>query len=213
MIRVKKSEHSPESLTTTQAYDGEDVKKQILLDQHEKCYLCERILSTDFHIEHLRSQQYNEEERQNWQNLFLACSYCNGKKLANYDDIVDPSQTDVESLIKQEINFSSKKAVFTPLIDSTEINRTIQLLDKIHNGQSFCRKVKEERFFEEILSSVNDFMQLIKSYLDSPTPEAEAAVRSSLSSTKPVLGFKSWIIKGNPTLASVFTQDIVWNKK
>ncbi len=212
MIRVNKSEHAPESLTTTRAYDGEDVKQQLLQDQHAKCYLCERILSTDFQIEHLRSQQHNDVDRQNWNNLFLSCSYCNVKKLANYDDIADPSQTNIESGIKQEIDFSTKKAVFTPLIDSAEIDRTIQLLQKIHNGQSFCRKIKEERFFEDILSSVNDFMQLAKAYLDNPTPTTEAAVRSSLSITKPALGFKYWIVKSNPTLDANFAQDIVWNK-
>lgn len=212
MIRVQKSEQAPESLTTTQAYDGEDVKQQLLSDQHSKCYLCERFLSTDFQIEHLRSQQHNDTDRQNWNNLFLACSYCNGKKLANFDDIVDPVQTNVELAIKQEIDYTTKKAVFTPLIDSAEIDSTIQLLKKIHNGQSFCRKIKEERFFEDILSSVNDFMQLVKAYLDNPAPESEEAVRSSLSVTKPALGFKYWIIKSNPTLDAVFSQDIVWNK-
>lgn len=212
MIRVKKSDHVPESLATTRAYDGEDVKLQLLNDQHAKCYLCERILSTDFQIEHLRSQQHNDGDRQNWNNLFLACSYCNGKKLANFDDITDPSQTNVESVIKQEIDYTNKKAVFTPLIDSVEIDRTIQLLRNIHNGQSICRKIKEERFFEEILSSVNDFMLLLKTYLDTPTSESEIAVRSSLSVSKPALGFKYWIIKSNPTLNDIFLQDIRWNK-
>lgn len=212
MIRVGKSDCTPESLSTTQAYDGEDVKQQLLLDQHAKCYLCERILSTDFEIEHLRSQQHNAADRQDWSNLFLACSYCNGKKLSKYDDIVDPTQTNVEMEIKQEIDFSAKKAVFTSLNNSAEIERTIQLLQKIHNGQSFCRKIKEERFFEEVLSTVNDFMQLVKVYLDAPSPESASAVRSSLSIDKPALGFKYWIIKGNPTLDATFAQDIVWNK-
>ena len=212
MIRINKSEPAPLSLNTTKAYDGEDVKQQLFNDQHDKCYLCERILSTDFQIEHLRSQHHNERISQNWSNLFLSCSYCNGKKLANYDDIVDPVQTNVELAIKQEIDFSAKRAVFTPLIDSVEIERTIQLLKKIHNGQSFCRKIKEERFFEDILSSVNDFMLLVKAYLDTPTPGSEAAVRSSLSVTKPALGFKYWIIKSNPALDAIFSQDIIWNK-
>lgn len=114
MIRVNKSEHAPESLTTTRAYDGEDVKQQLLQDQHAKCYLCERILSTDFQIEHLRSQQHNDVDRQNWNNLFLSCSYCNVKKLANYDDIADPSQTNIESGIKQEIDFSTKRQSLHP---------------------------------------------------------------------------------------------------
>lgn len=213
MIRIEKSEQVPASLTSTKAYDGEDVKQQLIHDQHQKCYLCERIVHTDFQIEHLRSQEYNPEYRQHWNNLFLACSYCNGKKLSFYDDIVDPTQTDIELVIKQEIDFVSKKAVFTPLCDDQEINRTILLLQKIYNGQSLLRKTREELFFEQILSSVNDFMQLVKMYIDNPTPDTESAVRSNLSINKPALGFKYWIVKSNPTLDSVFSQDIVWNKK
>lgn len=213
MIRIEKSEQVPTSLTTTKAYDGEDVKQQLIRDQYQKCYLCERIVHTDFQIEHLRSQEHNAEYRQHWNNLFLACGYCNGKKLSLYDDIVDPTKIDVEFVIKQEIDFASKKAVFTTSCESHEINRTIQLLQKIHNGQSFGRKVREELFFEQIISTVNDFMQLVKLYIDNPTSETESAVRSSLSITKPALGFKYWIVKNNPTLDSVFSQDIVWNKK
>ena len=48
MIRLSKSDSIPSSLETTSAYDGEDVKQQLLKDQHEKCYVCERKLETDF---------------------------------------------------------------------------------------------------------------------------------------------------------------------
>lgn len=37
MIKVYKSSQVPSSLTTTSAYDGEDVKQQLLVDQHNKC--------------------------------------------------------------------------------------------------------------------------------------------------------------------------------
>lgn len=52
MIRVKKSHNAPSSLNTTSRYDGEDVKQQLLADQNDKCYLCERKRDTDFEIEH-----------------------------------------------------------------------------------------------------------------------------------------------------------------
>ena len=44
MIKVSKSKDTPQSLLKTKAYDGEDVKQQLLADHHEKCYLCERFL-------------------------------------------------------------------------------------------------------------------------------------------------------------------------
>ena len=71
MIRVYKDSNVPSSLTTTTAYDGEDVKKQLLADQHDKCYLCERNRDTDFEIEHHRSEHNYPELRQNWDNLFM----------------------------------------------------------------------------------------------------------------------------------------------
>ena len=37
MIRVSKSSSIPATLTTTQTYNGEDVKKQLLQDHHDKC--------------------------------------------------------------------------------------------------------------------------------------------------------------------------------
>lgn len=52
MIRERKIGIIPSSLLTTSQYDGEDVKVQLLEDQHKKCYICERKLGTDFEIEH-----------------------------------------------------------------------------------------------------------------------------------------------------------------
>lgn len=81
MIRVYKSSDSPNSLSTTKKYDGEDVKQQLEKDHHKKCYLCERELCTDFEIEHLKSQENYPELRQDWKNLLWSCSYCNNKKV------------------------------------------------------------------------------------------------------------------------------------
>ncbi len=81
MIRVHKSENVPESLSRTKAYDGEDVKIQLYADQLDKCYICERVRDTDTHIEHCVSRNGNAGLAQEWDNLFLSCSYCNLKKL------------------------------------------------------------------------------------------------------------------------------------
>lgn len=78
MIRIRKSQGIPQSLATTKAYDGEDVKRQLLLDQDSKCYLCERLLGTDFEIEHFAGREGNLIN--DWNNLLLSCGYCNRKK-------------------------------------------------------------------------------------------------------------------------------------
>ena len=75
MIRVFKSGNIPPSLFTKKAYDEEDVKQQLLDDQHEKCYICERKRDTDFEIEHFKSQKYNDALKYDWYNLLYAYNY------------------------------------------------------------------------------------------------------------------------------------------
>lgn len=212
MIKQKKETNAPESLARTKSYDGEDVKKQLLTDQSGKCYLCERVLTTDFEIEHLKSETHFPTLIQDWSNLFLSCRYCNGKKLENYDDILNPLETEVENVIKQEIDFQGNKAMFTNPTADEKVSKTIQLLNSIYNGTNRCRKIKEERFFEHILSTINDFSKLVRDYLDNPSNENMLAVKEELSISKEALGFKYWIIKSNSRLESEFASEIVWNK-
>jgi hypothetical protein len=151
MIRVSKSNPAPAPLLRAgnTEHNHQEVQQQLIADQNGKCYLCERICITDYQIEHLKSEHHHPELECNWTNLFLSCSYCNGKKLDNYDDILDPSINDVESMIACDHNISKKKIVFHPVAGVTPaINQTIQLLERVFNGKSSMRVVKEERFYE-----------------------------------------------------------------
>ncbi len=209
MIRVRKSQNVPESLATTKAYDGEDVHGQLRMDQHGKCYLCERALCTDFNVEHLRGRE--GDLLQDWNNLFWACSYCNGKKLGSYNDILDPARINIEDEIKQEIDFGNKKAIFHPVNASDQQEKTIALLNLIHNGRGI-RKIREEQFFEHIVGVINSFLKVVNDFLDDSSPANRALVCEELQITKECLGFKYWIIKGNPFLKQTFKDDIIWNK-
>jgi len=144
MIKVFKKPTSPESLTAQKKYDSEEVKQQLIADHQGKCYLCERTVTTDFQVEHLHSQEHFPKEKYDWHNLFLSCSYCNGKKSNLFDDILNPAQEPIESLITQELDYLNKKAVFkqvnTPA--STEVQQTLSLLERIFNGTHKMRKIK-----------------------------------------------------------------------
>ena len=74
------------------------------------------------------------------------------------------------------------------------------------------RRVKEERFFNHVVSVMNDFMRFTNQYLLHPDAENEALVRSQLGVDKELLGFKYWIIKDNPFLMESFSNNIRWNK-
>ena len=217
MIREKKNPHIPASLTTTKRYDGEDVKKQLLEDQHEKCYICERKLVTDFVIEHLKSQSNHPELVREWTNLFLACSYCNGKKSASFDNNVNPLTSNVEEEIGQRIDFDQNKAVFTSSVKDEQHDNTVRMLDLLYNGNDNkdnrkpLRFSKEELFFKYAKQKVISFLRIINEYMESPTDDNKRIVTEELSIDKELLGFKYWIIRDNH-LDSDFQNNIIWNK-
>ena len=213
MIRVDKNPNAPLSLSTTQTYNGEDVLRQLEKDHHKKCYLCERSLCTDFQVEHLKSQKNFPNLRQNWNNLFWSCGYCNGKKGDNFDNLLDPSVVNIEEEIMQVLYFLQKHAIFTPLVQTAAHEETCQFLTKVHNGRNGLRTKREENFFEYIMGVVNNFYRLVNQYLNAPTEKNQALVKENLQISKECLGFKYWIIRNNATLYSIFANDIVWNKQ
>ena len=212
MIRVKKSHDVPSSLTTTSRYDGEDIKIQLLADQYEKCYLCERKRDTDFEIEHHKSEHNFPDLAQDWNNLYMGCGYCNRKKSDSFDNTLVPKDCNIEDEIEQTIDFVNKKAIFSPRVNDQQHVETVELLCRIFNGTKQLRTTKEERFFEQALGVMNRFTDLVMKYQEYPTPETEKAVRDELSITEELLGFKYWIIKRDRTLSQVFANDIIWNK-
>ena len=212
MIRVFKSPNVPSSLTTTSRYDGEDVKKQLSSDQHDKCYLCERNRDTDFEIEHHKSEHNYPKLIQDWENLYMGCGYCNRKKSDFFDNTLLPKDVNIEDEIEQCMDLSNNKAVFASKVDDEQHKETEKLLNRIYNGTRIGRNFKEKRFFQQALGVYNRFTDLIKAYQENPNLENENAIRNELSIDKELLGFKYWIIKKNAALSATFTNDIIWNK-
>lgn len=211
MIKVEKSATIPVSLLTTKAYDGQDVQRQLLNDQHRKCYICECSVEANYHIEHLNSQA----NRQDWNNLFLSCGYCNDKKLALYDNILDPTTNNIEEIIEQRLDTYSKEAKFRSDDDSAEVKQTIKLLENIFNGKehdSNFRSPHEEVFYDKVEMEINDFMRKVVNYRMNSSESNENIVREELAIDKELLGFKYWIIRDEPDLNAVFSGNIIWNK-
>lgn len=211
MIRERKIGIIPSSLLTTSQYDGEDVKVQLLEDQHEKCYICERKLGTDFEIEHFKSKNNYPELRQEWTNLFLACGYCNKKKSSSFDDNLYPLDTNIENEIEQRIDFSRNKASFTTSVDDDPHQNTVRMLHVFYNGKQKMRVIKEERFFDEAKQKMNRFLEKVNTFLMEPTPANRTLVAAELSIEQEMLGFKYWVIRDNH-LEAEFKDEIVWNK-
>lgn len=214
MIRERKDNNVPASLSRTKQYNGEDVVNQLLKDQHEKCYICERKVATDYQVEHFKSQKNHPDLVRDWNNLFLACSYCNGKKSDSFDDNLNPLINNVEEEICQRIDFMQNKALFKPFVEDEEHLNTTKMLELFYNGKGNkkLRSIKEERFFNHAKQKVIDFLRMVNDYIIDPTMKNRNIVSEELSIDKELLGFKYWIICDNH-LNVEFENSLIWNKR
>jgi len=156
MIRVRKSDHVPESLVAQKKYGENDVREQLKSDQDAKCYICERNRTTDFEVEHLQSKAKHPELKFDWNNLSFSCSYCNGKKSDSFDLIYSPSEHDVELEIQSTVDLSEEEVHFNKMVEVDGIDTVIQLLTRIYNGTSVdgMRTFNESEFYKEFSTNI-----------------------------------------------------------
>lgn len=213
MIRVYKSTKIPLSLCKQNSWAEEDVIRQLCSDQHGKCYLCERKLTTDFQVEHCKSRINHPELMFAWSNLFWCCGYCNGKKSGTFDNLLNPSEANIEELIKQTFDFPTTKVIFESRESSSPIEGTIVLLDRIFNGSGKFRTIREQQFYDYAKSRILFFQKIILDWLSNPSDELYESIKEQLSIDSEFLGFKYWIIQSNALLFGTFGESIEWNRR
>ena len=169
MIRICKNADKPQTLD--KSYNTDEVCKQLLMDQNDKCYLCERRLTTDYQVEHFKSQANNGDLKQTWENLFVACGYCNNKKSNKYDDILDPTQYDIETIIEHSNDFVNQKAIFDSDNRTSEVLSTIKLLNLLFNGKLSYRNCREQRFYDEFIQKIEPSASIRVIKTDAVYPE------------------------------------------
>lgn len=214
MIRIDKHPKAPKSLSRKRSWTEEDVVGQLRADQNGKCYLCERKLVTDFQVDHLKSRDNHPRLRFKWPNLFWCCSYCNRKKSSSFDNILDPSQDEIEELLRQSLDFPNAKAIFSATGTPTEeSDATIALLERIFNGTNRIRTIREQQFYDYAVAHITSFQKMAISWLEDPCEEAKRAIIESLDRKSEFLGFKYWIIKSNERLSGAFGSFIRWHDR
>lgn len=214
MIRVFKNNHAPESLEKQASWTEEDVINQLKMDQYQKCYLCERILITDFQVEHHKSRKNFPALTYEWTNLYWSCSYCNSKKSSSFDDLLNPVDNNIEDLIYQSFDFPNGKAQISATEDfSPQTNNTIILLNRIFNGTNRIRTTREQQLYNYAISKITSFQNMSVSWLKHRSEEVKNAIIKELDLSSEFLGFKYWIIRSNEILFTAFGKYIVWHKR
>lgn len=212
MIKVRKTNEPQELLQN--GYNCEAVRQALIRDMDEKCYICERNRDTDFEVEHLQSRKRHPEFENEWQNLYVACGYCNKKKGNYHDNMLHPDHCEVEVVIDHRVNLLSEKAVFSSIDESEEVKSAIRLLYKVFNGArryNKPRRVIEQRFWDQFKKEYIDFLSVVDRFLAGDR-ESENDIRELLDIKEEFLAFKYSVIINNPVLLQTFQNDIVWNK-
>ena len=212
MIRVKKSGEPAE--LAQNGYTCDAVKQALIVDGDQKCFICERRRDTDLQVEHLQSRTNHIELENDWNNLYIACDYCNKRKSSYHDDMLHPNQCDVEELIDHRVDLIGEVALFSSAQTTVDVQSTIRLLSKVYNGARTSgkpRHVLEQLFWDGFKKEYVYFLKLVNAYL-AGEPDSETALRELLDVKEEYLAFKYHVIKTNPVLMQTFQNDIVWNK-
>lgn len=210
MIRISKSSDRPQTLD--KSYNTDEICSRLLADQNDKCYLCERCMDTDYEVEHFKSQANNTDLVQTWENLFAACSYCNGKKSNRFDHILNPTHYNMESLIHHSVDFIHQQVVLTSTDASVDASSTIELLSLIFNGRLKFRNLREQRFYNKFIQKLNFFSFAVDQYLSGKHDEFFPIIKEQLDIHSEYLGFKYAIIHSNKLLKQDFGSMTIWNK-
>ena len=119
MINIKRTK-CPKSLkdspTQGKKFCDKSVVKAVWKMQSEKCCYCERLIPEDGHlkaVEHFKPQDKYNHLKNDWDNLLLACSQCNGKKSNKFPTMLtnNPNETKV---IYNDIDEQSPNLIIDP---------------------------------------------------------------------------------------------------
>lgn len=212
MIRVRKREDAPAELAT-KGYTDDAVKRAILEDQDDKCYICERKVTTDYEVEHLASQKHDAAGVNEWENLYIACNYCNDKKKTSFDDIQHPDTYNIEDVIRHSVDLENEHVTFTTTSDDPGVEKTVKMLDRMFNGTNAPKRVlMETRFYNQFKLSYNNFQGVVHDYLSGHQEEMRPVIENLIGLKSEYLAFKYAIIMENDILRRDFAECVKWNK-
>jgi uncharacterized protein (TIGR02646 family) len=90
MIKIARADCPPvlqNASSEGKHYNKKKVVKVLWEMQHEKCCYCEQKIPHEGHlkaVEHFKPQSIFQDLKNDWKNLLLACTQCNGKKSAKF---------------------------------------------------------------------------------------------------------------------------------
>ncbi len=171
MISIKRCKTPPKSLeiqksTPSGTYNQSDVREQLELDFHGKCYICEvKPIQDGGEIEHLVAHKKDLDKKFDWNNLFLSCGHCNSVK--NKDEyaegiidctIVDPSELFLHKLLDKRVEIELQK-------EDERGRLTAKLIEECFNGETtYKRRIASSVRLKDLEQEMQMFYDIMCKY-------------------------------------------------
>ena len=211
MIKISKSKLPPNIIIRREEdYRSKEILTVMQQDFYNKCYICEEKYPTSINVEHLRSVKNYEHLKYKWENLFYACFHCNKIKGSSYDHIIDCTKEDPEIYIM--MCFNTYPTYYVEVVDrvnSTENEKTKELLDKVYNGAGTpLSKVESDNLKNKISNELKKFIEYTESYLNESDAKLQAVywkkIKEMLSRESNFAGLKRSMVIQDKELFQYF---------
>jgi len=209
MVKVERREHP-----TFTKYNDKEVKESLKRDFHKKCYLCEEV-TRHFEPDHFYPQKYYAHLVNDYSNLFYICQKCNKvkPKIVNThseNEMLNCCEVDVEKYIKLKLNSKECRIEISKIMTTTnldkQINYTIEVLDRIYNGEN-SKSDSCEDLRDEIEDTIASFRKKLDKYGTNKLKRAILEeIEEDLNIVSSYSTFKRWIIRDNSKLNQQFKQ-------
>ena len=199
-------------------YQTGPVFQTLCEDCYGKCYICEHIPIPPV-VEHIIAHKRNRDLKLDWNNLLLACSYCNTvKNKREFDEgIINPVEIDPEDLILFELSyddFGLENVVIRHKCDSEDkslADKTVKLLNLVYNNKSKRdnQKVSSANLRDMLSREISSFYTLVDNYKAERNFGDYQVVIEEISRSSEFAAFKRKIVRDDPELSKVFADSLV----
>lgn len=218
MLDVRRSPEPPASLSTTDRWNGLDVRKALARDFHDKCYLCERGISIgETEVDHRIPRSHWDDGKLVWTNLFPACQSCNKRRPKRYprEGLISPGEG-VEARLSQRALTSEDGLSIVCEFRSRRLgdavaSNTADELSHIHSPDTATTD-RAKWGTQDLLDTIHDHyvehlnpreMKVLRSRArGEPDQQAEAALRGLLSRRAPFTMLMRSLV--HPALSDLF---------
>lgn len=221
MFKVIRSE-KPKDWTNSN-YTDPVVVKQLKYDFLSKCYLCEQTDFGNVNVEHFVPHlNQNEELKTDWNNLYYACSHCNGIKGHRHQELLDCCHenhlVDIAIALKAPSVPNGKIVLSNTLESSSNLfdltNKTIALLEQCYNNASSGNQQVSHQYLKEKILEEHAYLQNLRFQLKNglnrllqrEKDDLVERISNMLKPNYPFSAFWKTYVRNDPFLSEVLNQ-------